>query len=151
MVNTLLSPYLSFRDNAHDAMEFYKSVFGGELTSSTFGEFQASDDPAEKDKIMHSMLTTEGEMVLMASDTPSQMDYTPGNNFSISLSGEGRQRSRWQTSNDCTPSRQRLRRALQPRVCSIAVVITSLEDLHLFVVGPVDQPVLVVNAAGPVA
>lgn len=36
-------------------------------------------------------------------------------------------------------------------VCSIAVVITSLEDLHLFVVGPVDQPVLVVNAAGPVA
>ena len=88
MVNTLLSPYLSFRDNAHDAMEFYKSVFGGELTSSTFGEFQASDDPAEKDKIMHSMLTTEGGMVLMASDTPNQMDYTPGNNFSISLSGE---------------------------------------------------------------
>ena len=88
MVNTLLSPYLSFRDNAHDAMEFYQSVFGGELTSSTFGEFQASDDPAEKDKIMHSMLTTEGGMVLMASDTPNQMDYTPGNNFSISLSGE---------------------------------------------------------------
>jgi len=88
MVNTLLSPYLSFRDNAHDAMEFYQSVFGGELTSSTFAEFQASDDPAEKDKIMHSMLTTEGGMVLMASDTPNQMDYTPGNNFSISLSGE---------------------------------------------------------------
>ena len=63
---------------------------GASLTSSTFAELQASDDPAEKDKIMHSMLTTEGEMVLMASDTPSQMDYTPGNNFSISLSGEGR-------------------------------------------------------------
>jgi hypothetical protein len=30
-------------------------------------------------------------------------------------------------------------------------VITSLEDLHLFVAGPVHQPVLVVNAAGPVA
>jgi len=87
-VNTLLSPYLSFRDNAHDAMEFYQSVFGGELTSSTFAEFQASDDPAEKDKIMHSMLTTEGGLVLMASDTPNQMDYKPGNNFSISLSGE---------------------------------------------------------------
>ena len=87
-MSTQLSPYLSFRDNAHDAMGFYQSVFGGELTSSTFGEFQASDDPAEKDKIMHSMLTTEGGMVLMASDTPNQMDYTPGNNFSISLSGE---------------------------------------------------------------
>jgi PhnB protein len=88
MVSTALSPYLSFRDNAHEAMQFYQSVFGGELASSTFAEFQASDDPAEKDKIMHSMLTTAGGMVLMASDTPNRMDYTPGNNFSISLSGE---------------------------------------------------------------
>jgi len=87
-VSTTLSPYLSFRDNAHEAMQFYQSVFGGELASSTFAEFQASDDPAEKDKIMHSMLTTAGGMVLMASDTPNRMDYTPGNNFSISLSGE---------------------------------------------------------------
>jgi len=27
-------------------------------------------------------------MVLMASDTPNRMDYTPGNNYSLSLSGE---------------------------------------------------------------
>jgi PhnB protein len=87
-MSTRLNPYLSFRDNAKEAMEFYQSVFGGELASSTFAEFQASDDPAEQDKIMHSMLTTEGGMVLMASDTPNRMDYTPGSNFSISLSGE---------------------------------------------------------------
>src|SRR5208282_136449 len=36
-------------------------------------------------------------------------------------------------------------------IWSVAVVITSLEDLHLFVVGPVHQPVFVVDAAGPVA
>ena len=83
-----LSPYLSFRDNAKEVMEFYQWVFGGELITSTFAEFQASDDPAEQDKIMHSMLTTNGGLVLMASDTPSRMDYTPGNNISISLSGE---------------------------------------------------------------
>jgi PhnB protein len=87
-VSTQLSPYLSFRDNANEAMKFYQSVFGGELTSSTFAEFHASDDPAEQDKIMHSMLTTKDGMVLMASDTPNQMDYTPGNNYSLSLSGE---------------------------------------------------------------
>src|SRR5438552_3163567 len=34
---------------------------------------------------------------------------------------------------------------------SVAVVITSLEDLHLLVVGSVDQSVFVVDAAGPVA
>ena len=83
-----LNPYLSFRDDAREAMEFYQSVFGGELASNTFAEFQASDDPAEQDMIMHSMLTTKGGMVLMASDTPKQMDYTPGNSCSLSLSGE---------------------------------------------------------------
>ena len=87
-MSTQLNPYLSFRDNAKDAMMFYQSVFGGDLTSSTFAEFHASDDPAEQDKIMHSALTTKGGMVLMASDTPNRMDYTPGNNISISLSGE---------------------------------------------------------------
>jgi PhnB protein len=84
---TTLNPYLGFRDNARDAMGFYQSVFGGELTMSTFGEYQASEDPAEQDKIMHAMLTTENGMVLMAADTPSSMDYTPGNNISLSLSG----------------------------------------------------------------
>jgi PhnB protein len=88
MMSTRLNPYLSFRDNASEAMEFYRSVFGGELTSSTFAEYQASDDPAEQDKIMHSMLTTPGGLMLMASDTPNGMDYTPGNNYAISLSGE---------------------------------------------------------------
>lgn len=85
---TLLNPYLGFRDTAREAMEFYHSVFGGELTTSTFAEFQASEDPAERDKIMHSMLTTDSGLVLMAADTPNSMDYTPGNNHSISLSGE---------------------------------------------------------------
>jgi PhnB protein len=87
-MSTQLNPYLIFRDNAREAMEFYQSVFGGELTTATFGEFQASDDPAEQDKIMHSMLSTDGGLVLMASDAPDQLPYTPGNTISISLSGE---------------------------------------------------------------
>lgn len=69
MANTTLNPYLSFRENAREVMEFYKSVFGGELIVNTFGEYQASQDPAEQDKVMHSKLTTDGGMVLMASDT----------------------------------------------------------------------------------
>ena len=87
-MSTQLTPYLSFRDNAKAAMDFYRSVFGGELATSRFADFQVSDDPAEQDKIMHAQLTTEGGMVLMASDTPSEMHYTPGTNYSISLSGK---------------------------------------------------------------
>jgi PhnB protein len=85
---TTLNPYLSFRDNAREAMNFYQAVFGGELTLSTFGEFQASDDPAESEKIMHGMLTTPQGMVLMGADTPNSMGYTTGASISISLSGD---------------------------------------------------------------
>jgi PhnB protein len=87
-MSTKLNPYLGFRDNAKAAMEFYQSVFGGELTLSTFGEFHASEDPAEQDKIMHGMLVTDSGLTLMGADTPNSMNYTPGDNYSVSLSGE---------------------------------------------------------------
>ena len=85
---TRLNPYLSFRDDAREAMDFYQSVFGGEITRSTFGEFHASDDPAEQDKVMHSMLETPGGLTLMAADTPRGMDLDAGNSITVSLSGE---------------------------------------------------------------
>src|SRR5690606_38180287 len=62
--------------------------FGGELSLSTFGEFQASDDPAQQDYIMHGQLTTPSGFTLMGSDTPDTMEYQPGTNFSVSLSGD---------------------------------------------------------------
>ena len=83
-----LNPYLSFKDNARQAMEFYQSVFGGKLTMNTFKEFHASEDPLEGDKIMHAMLEAENAITFMASDTPNQMEYRPGANISMSLSGD---------------------------------------------------------------
>ncbi|MFE4195076.1 VOC family protein [Paenarthrobacter sp. NPDC056912] len=87
-MTTRLNPYISFRDNARDAINFYESVFGGELTISTFGDYQASQDPAEADKVMHSQLNTPGGLTLMAADTPAGMDFNPGDNISVSLSGD---------------------------------------------------------------
>jgi PhnB protein len=87
-MSTKLNPYLSFRETAKQAMEFYQSVFGGDLTLSTFGDFQASKDPAEQAKIMHGLLVTDNGLTLMGADTPNGMDYTPGNNYSVSLSGD---------------------------------------------------------------
>ncbi|HET8600201.1 MAG TPA: VOC family protein [Segeticoccus sp.] len=82
-----LNPYLSFQDDARQAMEFYREVFGGELTVSTFGE-GGHPDAAEADKVMHAMLETERGFTLMAADTPKGMEHRPGNNVSISLSGD---------------------------------------------------------------
>ena len=85
---TRLNPYLSFRDTAREAMEFYRTVFGGELTVNTFGESQASEDPAEQDKVMHAQLETDSGFVLMGADTPNSMDLATGSNISVSLSGD---------------------------------------------------------------
>ncbi len=82
-----LNPYISFSDNARQAMEFYKGVFGGTLTLNTFGEYGAQDTP-EADKIMHGMLETESGFALMGADTPPGMEHNPGNNITVSLSGD---------------------------------------------------------------
>jgi len=87
-MSVVLNPYISFRDNARPAMEFYRSVFGGELTVNTFGENGMSHDPGDDDKVMHAMLVAENGLVLMGADTPSDMDLTPGTNYAISLSGD---------------------------------------------------------------
>ncbi|XUK62455.1 3-dmu-9-3-mt domain-containing protein [Plantibacter sp. RU18] len=87
IIMTTLNPYLGFRGNAREAMEFYQGVFGGELTISTFGDFQASVEPDEVDLVMHAQLTGDAGVVFMGSDTPKHMDYAEGSNFSMSLSG----------------------------------------------------------------
>jgi PhnB protein len=93
-----LNPYLSFRDNAREAMSFYQSVLGGELTVSTYADFHASDDPAEKDKIMHSQLETPDGLVLMGADTPKDMEFQPQSGVAVSLSGddEAKLRGYWE-------------------------------------------------------
>ena len=73
-----LNPYLSFKDDAREAMEFYQSVFGGKLDVSTFKEYQASQDPSEDDKVMHARLETESGILIMGADTPKLHGVQPG-------------------------------------------------------------------------
>jgi PhnB protein len=87
-MSSRLNPYLSFKDNAREAMEFYKSVFGGKLDMNTFKEYQASQDPSEDEKIMHAQLEGPNGITFMAADTPNGMEFKPGNTMSMSLSGD---------------------------------------------------------------
>ncbi|MGW8364692.1 VOC family protein [Streptomyces wedmorensis] len=84
-----LNPYITFDGDARQAMEFYKNVFGGTLTLNTYGEFgQAGDGGDNADKIMHAMLETDSGFTLMAGDVPPGMDFSPGTNIAVSVSGE---------------------------------------------------------------
>ena len=81
-----LNPYIGFKDDAREAMEFYRSVFGGELTVSTFGEFGDTGPRAEG--VMHAQLETPSGYTIMASDTPPGMTYQDGSRITVSLSGD---------------------------------------------------------------
>jgi len=86
-VASRLNPYISFTGNARQAMEFYRSVFGGTLSLNTFGEFGAQDSP-DADKIMHGMLETDSGFTLMGADSPAGTELNPGDNVAVSLSGD---------------------------------------------------------------
>jgi PhnB protein len=82
-----LNPYLNFNGTARQAMEFYRDVFGGELTLSTFGELGMADG-ADVDKVMHGQLQASAGYVLMGADVPSHMEFERPAGFAVSLSGD---------------------------------------------------------------
>ena len=91
---SVLNPYINFRDNARQALEFYKDVFGGDLRVNTFGEYGDPNQPGA-DGVMHGQLETDSGFTLMASDTPPGMDTSSGaGNITISLSGDDEQQLR---------------------------------------------------------
>jgi PhnB protein len=82
-----LNPYLHFGSNAREAMEFYRSVFGGDLEVATFAFFGMVEDPAEADLVMHSYLSTDAGLELMGSDTPARMTRPSGTAVTLALGG----------------------------------------------------------------
>ena len=90
---TTINVYLTFNGNCEEAFDFYKSVFGGDFAFS--GKFR--DMPPQEgmpplpdsdlDKIMHISLPISKETTLMGSDSGGEwaINYTQGNNFSISV------------------------------------------------------------------
>ncbi|MFL6098418.1 MAG: VOC family protein [Actinomycetales bacterium] len=85
-MSSRLNPYIQFKDNARQAMEFYQTVFGGELAINTFADFGAGDG-ADANLVMHSQLETPKGYTLMGADTPAHMEYAEGARITVSLSG----------------------------------------------------------------
>jgi len=88
MQNSKLNPYLNFSGTASEAMEFYKSAFGGTMTMMTYKDGGMPHKPEEYGKIMHAMLETPGGITLMGADVPEGWENVIGTNVSISLSGD---------------------------------------------------------------
>ena len=80
-----LNPYISFGDNARQALEFYRGVFGGDLNISTFGEYGQQE---AADLVMHGQLDSPSGYTIMAADTPPGMERREGSAITVSLSGD---------------------------------------------------------------
>ena len=83
-----VTPYLSFDGNAREAMEFYQSIFGGELDITTFADLHRAKDPSQENLVAHSMLRGASGVMLMASDVPSPEEYRSQGSCSVALGGD---------------------------------------------------------------
>jgi PhnB protein len=84
-----VAPYISFREGAAEALEFYRSVLGGEVSIMKMGDMPSPElDEADRDKVMHGQLDLANGFALMASDTPTGMEYDEGQRVTVTLFGD---------------------------------------------------------------
>lgn len=69
--------HLNFRGTARQALEFYQSVFGGQVSAATYGDLGMPAGVPGADKIVFSQLETTDGLRLMAYDIPGQDDADP--------------------------------------------------------------------------
>ena len=86
MKDLQLLPYLTFDGTCHEAMAFYRQVFGGELEVRYFKEFYGDMPQADQEKVMHAELKNDA-MSLMASDSVPGSETTFGDNVRITVTG----------------------------------------------------------------
>ena len=87
----VMNPYINLTDKAEEALNFYKSVFGGDIDISRFGDMaDAMPQPVadeHKNLVMHGILKT-GTFQLMIADSAPMGPTSVGDNVSLSLSGD---------------------------------------------------------------
>ncbi|MEV0646198.1 VOC family protein [Phytomonospora sp. NPDC050363] len=82
--------HLNFRGDARAALEFYRSVFGGEMTVLTNGDMgNTAAEPAESGHVMWGQVAAENGFRVMAYDVPSSRPWSRGEDpFFVSVRGD---------------------------------------------------------------
>lgn len=81
--------HLNFRGEARAALEFYRSVFAGEVTIFTYADAHNVQQPSEADQVMWGQVIADNGLHLMAYDAPSSVPFARGeNSFFVSVRGD---------------------------------------------------------------
>ncbi|MEY2859360.1 MAG: hypothetical protein RLZZ74_3673 [Cyanobacteriota bacterium] len=87
MIN--VTNHLNFRGDARGALEFYQSVFGGDITIITYKDAQNVQHPSEANQVMWGQVAAQNGFRVMAYDVPSRMPWDKGKNaFFVSVRGD---------------------------------------------------------------
>ncbi|MEU5961662.1 VOC family protein [Micromonospora parva] len=85
-INTVA--HINLRGNARAALDFYRSVFGGDLVAVTYADAHSVQNPDEADQIMWGQVTSAEGFQIMAYDVPSARSWSQGgNSFFVSVRG----------------------------------------------------------------
>jgi PhnB protein len=70
--------HLNFRGDARKALEFYQSVFGGQIALASYSDAHSVSDPAEADQIMWGQVQADNGFHVMAYDVPGNQSHNAG-------------------------------------------------------------------------
>lgn len=73
-MSIITTTHLNFRGTARQALEFYRSVFGGEVSIATYGDFGMPAGVPGADKVVFGRLETADGLRLMAYDIPGAVE-----------------------------------------------------------------------------
>jgi PhnB protein len=83
-----VTPHLNFRGQAREALDFYRSVFGGELVVVSYADLGQGDDPATADHVVWGQVTSPHGFRVMAYDVYPHLPFEPGvGAFFVSVRG----------------------------------------------------------------
>ena len=82
-----LAPYIHYVDNAAEAIEFYKSVFGGEAEVHKFGEYGTPENDPSRELVMHCDFKFAGTQLFISDSLPMGGVKQDGENITLSLNG----------------------------------------------------------------
>lgn len=90
--------HANFRGQAREALTFYHSVFGGDLSLATYSDIHSVESPEQADHIAFGRVKAPNGFDIMAYDVQPSKGYDPGENaFYITLQGNdtGEIKARW--------------------------------------------------------
>ena len=78
--------HVNFRGNAKEALEFYHSIFGGDIILAPYGDVEAGQSAAQAEQIAWGQVQAPNGFHIMAYDVQDSLPYAAGENaFYVSL------------------------------------------------------------------